>query len=171
MRRPSPALVLAFVALFAALAGGAIAAKKAARNTVVTKSIKNLAVKRAKLALDAAGADQVDEASLVFPAPTFTDATLEEVTNFGGVFAKAGFAKDQLGFVHLRGTMNCPGGGKIAFHLPAGFRPAASLFASLATSQSGGISHLTIKADGEVRVLTTDPVTCGIDGISFLAEQ
>jgi hypothetical protein len=43
-------MLLAFVALFMAIGGAAIAAKKAKKNTVVTKSIKNLAVKSSKLA-------------------------------------------------------------------------------------------------------------------------
>jgi hypothetical protein len=56
--KPSPALVLAFVALFAALAGGAYAAT-AAKNSVKTKSIKNLAVTNPKLAPDAVTGDKV----------------------------------------------------------------------------------------------------------------
>lgn len=49
-KRPSPAMVVAVIALFAAMAGGAYAAKKAGKNTVVTKSIKAAAVKSSKIA-------------------------------------------------------------------------------------------------------------------------
>ncbi len=64
-RRPSPALVLAFVALFAAMAGGAIAAKKKApRNSVVTKSIKKGAVTGAKVANNTLTGSDINESSL-----------------------------------------------------------------------------------------------------------
>lgn len=49
-RRPSVALVLAFVALIAALSNGAYAVSTADKNTVTSKSIKNLSVKAADLA-------------------------------------------------------------------------------------------------------------------------
>lgn len=49
-RRPSVALVLAFVALLAALSNGAYAVTTAQKNTVTSKSIKNGTVKAADLA-------------------------------------------------------------------------------------------------------------------------
>ena len=49
LRKPSPALVLAFIALFAAVGGGAYAAKVAKKNSVATKSIKKGAVKSSKI--------------------------------------------------------------------------------------------------------------------------
>lgn len=51
-RRPSASMAVAFVALFAALAGGAIAAKveKAPKNSVVSKSIVKKAIKAKHLA-------------------------------------------------------------------------------------------------------------------------
>ena len=47
---PSPAFVLACLALLFSIAGGAYAATIAQKNTVATKSIKNNAVKTEKLA-------------------------------------------------------------------------------------------------------------------------
>lgn len=56
-RLPSPALVIAVIALVAGLAGGAYAAKiKLGKNTVTTKSIKNKAVTNKKLAPSERGA-------------------------------------------------------------------------------------------------------------------
>ena len=52
-------MLLAFVALFMAIGGAAIAAKKAKKNTVVTKSIKNLAVKKSKIADGAVSAGKL----------------------------------------------------------------------------------------------------------------
>jgi hypothetical protein len=49
-RRPSVALVLAFVALLAALSNGAYAVSTAQKNSVNSQSIKNLSVKTADLA-------------------------------------------------------------------------------------------------------------------------
>jgi hypothetical protein len=69
MRMPSPALVLAFVALFAALVGGALAAKKAPKNSVVSKSIKKFAVKNSDIAPNAVTGDKVVEGSLDSPVP------------------------------------------------------------------------------------------------------
>jgi hypothetical protein len=66
---PSPALVLAFVALFAALVGGAVAAKKAPKNSVVSKSITKFAVKNSDIAPDAVTGDKVVESSLDEPVP------------------------------------------------------------------------------------------------------
>ena len=103
----------------------------------------------------------------------FQDATLAAgFTNLGVGFAPASFMKDTLGFVHLRGTMNCPGGENTAFTLPAGYRPAANLFAPLAVGTTGA-GNLQIEADGDVRPFLADgnPHACGIDGISFRAEQ
>ena len=63
-RGPSPAFVLAFVALFAALAGGAIAASTAKKNTVATKSIKKNAVTGGKVAADTLTGKDIKESSL-----------------------------------------------------------------------------------------------------------
>ena len=64
LSRPSPALVLAFVALFAALAGGAYAAKKVAKGSVITKSIKKGAVTSAKVLDDTLTGRDINESSL-----------------------------------------------------------------------------------------------------------
>ncbi|MEA2347734.1 MAG: hypothetical protein QOG62_1521 [Thermoleophilaceae bacterium] len=63
LSKPSPALVLAFAALFVALGGAALAAT-AKKNSVATKSIRDLAVTTPKLAADAATGDKVLESSL-----------------------------------------------------------------------------------------------------------
>lgn len=53
IRRPSPALLVAFLALFVALGSGTYAAVKLKANSVKTKNIKNGAVTQSKLASNA----------------------------------------------------------------------------------------------------------------------
>ena len=55
LRRPSVALIVSFVALFASLGGGAYAAFKLPNNSVGTKQLKNKAVTNAKLAPNSVG--------------------------------------------------------------------------------------------------------------------
>jgi hypothetical protein len=97
-------------------------------------------------------------------------------TNKGQGFASAAFLKDSLGIVHLRGTLNGPTG-QVAFTLPAGYRPAATLFMSLAV---GGVvtGNLLIANTGEVIPFCSVASNCtaagngaaGIDGLTFVAE-
>ncbi len=70
-RRPSPALVVAFIALFAALAGTAIGlsrnsvgANQLKKNSVKTAKIRNNAVTRAKIAGNAVNGAKVADGSL-----------------------------------------------------------------------------------------------------------
>jgi len=82
--------------------------------------------------------------------------------NFGGGFSTAAFAKDSLGFVHLKGTIT--GGTAItAFTLPAGYRPALSLFIPMANVTFG-----YILSTGAVQP-NDFTVDVGLDGITFKA--
>ncbi|MEA2346529.1 MAG: hypothetical protein QOG62_316 [Thermoleophilaceae bacterium] len=65
MSRPSPALILAVTALFAALAGGAYAAKAVKKNTVVTKSIKRGAVTGPKVRDNAVYSGQILDGGII----------------------------------------------------------------------------------------------------------
>jgi hypothetical protein len=216
-RRPSPALVLSIIALFAALGGvsyglagkntvssddivnGGVKSKDIKNSGVKSKDLNTGSVKTSDVADDALTGDDINENSLnrvpraekaddadalggenpsayaLVDQPDFTNATLNApFTNFGGAFAPASFMKDTLGFVHLRGLLgNCPAGTNTAFTLPEGFRPSASLFAPMGVGGGGG-GNLTIEADGDVRPFLTGAAAgsaCGLDGISFKAEQ
>jgi hypothetical protein len=63
-RRPSPALVISLIALFAALGGAAWAAKAVKKNTVVSKSIKTDAVTRSKIADNAVDSARIQDGSI-----------------------------------------------------------------------------------------------------------
>lgn len=48
-------------------------------------------------------------------------------SNLGGDYVRAGYMKDSMGFVHIRGLIDCDGAGDDIFTLPAGYRPASKL--------------------------------------------
>src|SRR5689334_6085995 len=65
VRRPSPAMLVAMTALVVSLGGNSYAAVKLANNSVTSKTIKDGQVKRADLAKNAVGTDQVADGSLL----------------------------------------------------------------------------------------------------------
>ena len=64
LKMPSPAMVLAVVALVAALGGVGYAASELAKNSVTTKQIKNKTIKGKDVKPNALGGKQIDEAKL-----------------------------------------------------------------------------------------------------------
>ena len=48
-------------------------------------------------------------------------------SNYGGDYVESGYMKDTMGFVHIRGMIDCVGAGDDIFTLPAGYRPASKL--------------------------------------------
>jgi hypothetical protein len=91
--------------------------------------------------------------------------------NVGG-YATAGYMKDPLGFVHLKGVIGTGASGTTAFTLPAGYRPGASGL------HSGGGINVTaptavvvyIGSDGTVSPYYSAG-SSGLSGITFLAEN
>ncbi len=105
--------------------------------------------------------------------PSFIGASLlPGYSNFGNGYASVSYMKDTLGFVHLHGTMNCESGPSVAFTLPAGYRPAQWLLTSLGTAPPGSSGRTDVAPNGNVWITTTSDTTlCGVDGITFKAEQ
>ncbi|MEX2464472.1 MAG: hypothetical protein WD428_01215, partial [Gaiellaceae bacterium] len=64
LRKPSPATVIACIALFVALGGTSVAAVTLARNSVLSKHIKNGQVKTADLGANAVNSAKVGNGSL-----------------------------------------------------------------------------------------------------------
>jgi hypothetical protein len=105
-RRPSPAMIIACVALFAALTGGAYAAKKLTKlpknivsaksiknGAVTTPKIKNAAVTQAKLA---PGAGSTAAYARITNDPALTDSTpVVDAANSKNVTAAATTTKDK----------------------------------------------------------------------------
>ena len=95
-------------------------------------------------------------------------------TNIGHPFFYAGYMKDQLGFVHLRGVITggtLPVGGVVVLtNLPVGYRPAKEnifIVSSYATNDVFGRVH--ILADGAVQLYTGGNGHISFDGITFQA--
>src|SRR3954464_1873303 len=65
VRRPSPAMLVALTALVVSLGGTSYAAITPAKNSVTSQTIKDGQVKRAHLARNAVGTDQVADGSLL----------------------------------------------------------------------------------------------------------
>jgi hypothetical protein len=189
---PSPAMVVAILALIVALAGTAIAAKGGGKRSPSRKQVIELAKKIADQRIarlapglsvaSAANATNAANASTLSgkPASAFAGSQVEPThrvgtagqpafenawSNFGAGLAPVGFYKDPLGLVHLVGTISRTGeGGVSAFVLPPGYRPADSI--GLPLANSAGIGITSVDPDGEVRPLCPGQANCNasIDG-------
>lgn len=92
-------------------------------------------------------------------------------TNFGDVFAAAGYRKDG-NRVQLRGVVKGGAGGTVVFVLPAALRPSAQLIMTT-LSDAGAPTRIDIRTSGEVFVglppstqvawLTLDNITYCLD--------
>ena len=92
-------------------------------------------------------------------------------SNFGAPYDGAGFYKDALGRVWLRGLIKGGTAGAVAaFTLPAGYRPSAQKFLP---SVGGGnaAATLIVTPTGEVRVNSGTNTYIMLDSLSFRAAQ
>ena len=96
--------------------------------------------------------------------PTFENSWV----NYVAGFATAGFFKDTLGFVHLRGLVKNGTVNTIIFTLPVGYRPALNLI--YATVASNTFARITVYTNGEVKQAVGDNGFQSLDGIIFKAE-
>jgi hypothetical protein len=99
--------------------------------------------------------------------PAFTTAVLGAgYTQFGGG-TTPGFMRDSLGFVHLKGMLDCPSSGT-AFTLPAGFRPAQTFFFPMAVGSSGA-GNVQVLPSGVISTFNADGAAhpCALDGVVF----
>ena len=147
--RLSYANVIATLALFIALGGGAIAAstlgknsvgpKQLKKNAVTTSKVKNKAITGAKIKPGSLTGTQINSATLgtvpvatlansIAPPEGWHPASLENGwvdPDVGPPSAETvGFYKDHEGTVHLKGFARKGTVGKPVFHLPPGYRPA-----------------------------------------------
>lgn len=98
-------------------------------------------------------------------APTL----LNSWVNFGGGFQAAGYMKDSLGFVHLKGLLkNGTPGANPMFTLPVGYRPLGDMAYAVNSNSAFGI--LQVLANGNVIPLQGSTAFFYIDGIIFKAE-
>lgn len=197
--RPSPAIVVAALALVAALAGTAVAGPDASTSAISKKKVKKIAEKQAinqinELApgLSVANADTAASAVNANalggkPAGAYASSASEPYRDVGtsgqpqlqnGWISfdedlAVGFYKDPLGVVHLKGVLSRnPGNGLPAFTLPPGYRPTQALdmpVASVFTNNQ--LSFLGVGTNGNVTAVCQGNPACnvGIDGLTFRA--
>ena len=90
---------------------------------------------------------------------------LNSWTNQGGLVTTAGYYKNILGRVQLRGIV-VGTAGTVVFQLPVGCRPPATVTAMGMTS--AGVTEIDIDSSGNVTVVGSTPLTfCSLDLISF----
>jgi hypothetical protein len=100
---------------------------------------------------------------------------LNSWVNFGGGYTEAGYLKDSMGFVHLRGVIKSGTitAGTILFNLPAGFRPSkTNIFPSISSVGTVVNVAMEISIEGNVRIGAFDAgaTFLSLDGITFFAE-
>ncbi|NEQ41079.1 MAG: hypothetical protein F6K40_34655 [Okeania sp. SIO3I5] len=88
--------------------------------------------------------------------------------NYSNTFNHAGYFKDSLGIVHLKGLVK-NGTGDVIFTLPDGYKPAAQELHVICTdiNESGRVDIMT---NGEVTRLKGSEVWLSLDGITFRAK-
>jgi hypothetical protein len=113
----------------------------------------------------------------IFPEPFHIVGTAGEPAfqngwmNFGGGRATVGFYMDTANVVHLKGALTGGGNSTVAFTLPPGYRPSATLTVPAADASSvSKVMVLTIDSSGAVKVFCESQCVgsvLGIDAISF----
>ncbi|SCW43819.1 hypothetical protein SAMN04487970_100736 [Paenibacillus tianmuensis] len=94
--------------------------------------------------------------------------------NYGdGAYTDAGYFKDELGIIHIRGLVKNGQLNASIFMLPLGYRPARAMVIPVATDGNGQLilGRLTIDFNGSVYHTLGGTGWFSLDGISFLAER
>ena len=164
------------------LKDGAVTGSKIRDGTIAGAKIRLGTLGNVPLASQAVHASAADNATRLGGSPASAYALADQprytqspllpgYTSFGNGYASPGFMRDTLGFVHLHGTMNCQSGTSVAFTLPVGDRPATWLLTPIGIAPSGTSGRIDIAPNGNLWVTSSAQAVCGLDGITFLAEQ
>jgi len=190
--RPSPAIVVAVLALVAALAGTALAGTDASTSAISKKKVKKIATKQInKLApgLSVANADTAGNAGALGgkPPSAFAASASEPYREVGTpgqpqfqngwvnydstAQSTVAFYRDPLGVVHLKGQIRAGTNGATLFTLPAGYRPAKNMVLPFTNvAGTGAVANLSITSDGRVTPFCGGGcVQAGMDGLTFRA--
>ncbi|MGF2617727.1 hypothetical protein FZC84_11875 [Rossellomorea vietnamensis] len=89
--------------------------------------------------------------------------------NYGGAFYPAGYMKDPMGFVHLRGLIRSGYSASAPFTLPAGMRPSSEILLPCLT-YNNTIGRIAIKTNGDV-VIDASSTWTSLNVAPFKAEQ
>ena len=102
-------------------------------------------------------------------APTLTNSW----SNATGTptLTPAGYYKDSLGVVHLRGSLTGGAVGTTLFTLPSGYRPEFRHQIGIATRDSSSVifGKVDVYADGSVQLGAGGTTRVFLDGVSFRA--
>lgn len=87
--------------------------------------------------------------------------------NVGGGYSIAGYYKDTLGRVHLRGYIGSGtyADGTLLFTLPAGYRPTYAMILNSTTNKTH--SEVRVFTDGTVKIYGAGSAYLSMDGLSF----
>ena len=175
---PSPAMVVALIALFVALGGTSYAALTLPKNSVGTKQLKDGAVTAAKISSSAGGAVKVVGGP---GAPVYQGSWHAASGTFGD--EGVSFFKDAFGVVHLQGEASTGiivqrHGGMSAhrigvttdsiFTLPIDYRPKHNLWFA-AYGGGGSAAYIEITPAGVVQQVYGTETYIGLGNITFLA--
>lgn len=94
--------------------------------------------------------------------PAFTNSWV----NFGSTYYTAGFFKDALGYVHLRGLIKNGTVGISAFTLPVGYRPTGTMFFNVLSNGAAGAVEVAINGDVSPKTPSNNTYV-SLDGITF----
>ena len=177
------------------LGKNSVGAAQLKKNAVTGKKIANNAVTGAKVKDDSlTGADVLESSLGKVPAAASADSATtaghassadalaapeawHEVgsagnpafqngwTNYSPSGNSAGYYKDRLGFVHLKGMVKNGTMSQTAFTLPVGYRPAKAML--LPTASAHVYGEVLIYADGRVDAETGQNLLMSLDGIVF----
>jgi hypothetical protein len=89
------------------------------------------------------------------------------------IYAPAGYMKDLMGFVHLRGLIKggTPGTTSVAFVLPKGYRPDYRLIFTPWSVLGASSTRVDVSVGGNVVIDFSSALAVSLEGIIFKAEQ
>ncbi|MGH3022310.1 MAG: hypothetical protein ACRDNI_01520 [Gaiellaceae bacterium] len=176
LRMPSPAMVVALLALFVALGGSGTAAVLITGKDIKNGSVRGADVRESSLA-KVPNADKLDgKNSSAFALKAV--APFREVGTSGqpafqngwgnvapNASTTAAFYRDPFGVVHLKGTLGGGASGTIIFTLPTGLRPTKIH----CMPTVGDARFVCVYADGSVEHSLGATGFLTLDGMTFRA--
>jgi hypothetical protein len=158
--------VMATLAVFLVLGGGAYAAFHLPRNSVRSRNIVNGQVKQQDLAKPPPFKSAGLKGNTVVGVCTSTPHQWASLDAYGRV----GYYRDLDGIVHLTGiAMYCNPPSNVIFRLPAGYRPPGGIQLQVSGDSQGQLRSIAL--DGKTGNVTVSGLSKGnsefLDGVSF----
>ena len=186
---PSPAMIVALIALFVALGGVGYAATRIGsaqikNNSIRTQDIHNRTIRGKDIRGNTVAAKQIKDPESYHEVgspgqPGFKNGAKNFVPvdaqgkPLANPYSTTAFLKDNEGFVHLRGTLSAVDTGKVAFTLPARYRPRKILDIGVIAgnfSSGNSIGYVYVHPNGDVEVGgVKGAANYALDSVSFLA--